>query len=341
MKLPQKDKLEVKERTSCCNSLFFDKKSHLRHHHHHRLQECFCVKRMRRRRHLFLHESFVDQRLSPSSVIVPSYSSSSRLSMTMMVFHCLLIWILLICSCHASSPSSSTHSPTSLFASSSSNKANSPPKFTTDPNGPGSEIVVVVKEGPESVGRELLRISGEDADGDDLTFGIQSSSFGSDLVNISNNVPTRNSAIVFLIKELDREKKDSYNVVLTLTDGKLGRDKFVTKTMLIVVLDVNDNDPVFRPFRPILSFPENYRPQVIESVEAYDLDEGRFGQVLYRLQEVDKRQGPDTFKIETIEGKGVISLAGHLDYEKKSVYNLRILAIVSIKLYSVHSILSS
>ena len=42
---------------------------------------------------------------------------------------------------------------------------------------------------------------------------------------------------------------------------------------------------------------------------------------------MDKLQGtPDTFKIETIEGKGVISLVGNLDYERKSLYNLRIIA---------------
>jgi len=104
---------------------------------------------------------------------------------------------------------------------------NLPPRFTTDPNGPGSEIVVVVKEGPSSVGQEILRISGEDPDGDELTFGIQSSS-SSDLVKIVNHRPSRNSAVVVLNKELDRETKDSHSVILTLTDGKLGRDKFVS-----------------------------------------------------------------------------------------------------------------
>ena len=106
--------------------------------------------------------------------------------------------------------------------------------------------------------------------------------------------------------------------------------------MLIIVQDVNDNDPIFRPFRPVISLAENSRPGVIESVEAYDLDEGRFGQVLYRLEEMDKLQGPDTFRVETIEGKGVISLVNHLDHEKKSVYNLRIHAIVSF----IHSFLN-
>ena len=106
-------------------------------------------------------------------------------------------------------------------------KSNLPPRFTTDPNGPGSEIVVVVKEGPESLGKEILRVAGEDPDGDELTFGVQAPA-GNELIKIVNHVPSRNSAVIYLNKELDRETKDSYSLVLTLTDGKLGTDKFVS-----------------------------------------------------------------------------------------------------------------
>lgn len=215
-------------------------------------------------------------------------------------------------------------------------KGNHPPRFVTDSYGhSGSEIVVVVKEGPDSVGKEILRVSGEDPDGDDLQFGVQggisvsptSSSSSNDLIKIVNGIPSKNSAIIYLNKELDRETKDSYTIVLTLTDFKLGAGKFVTKTILLIVEDVNDNDPIFKPYRSIISLPENTRLGVIESIEAYDVDAGRFGQVLYRLQEVDQSPGrPDIFRIETIEGKGVISLVSPLDYERKSVYNLKIYA---------------
>lgn len=54
--------------------------------------------------------------------------------------------------------------------------------------------------------------------------------------------------------------------------------------MLIIVEDVNDNEPVFRAFKGSITLSETARPGVIETVEAYDLDEGRFGQVLYELQ---------------------------------------------------------
>lgn len=101
----------------------------------------------------------------------------------------------------------------------------------------------------------------------------------------------------------------------------------VTKTMVIIVEDVNDNDPIFKPFQSIISLLENSRPGIIETVEATDLDQGRFGQVLYGIQELDKESSePNTFSIETMNGKGIIRLVNQLDYEKKSSYKLEIIA---------------
>lgn len=99
--------------------------------------------------------------------------------------------------------------------------------------------------------------------------------------------------------------------------------------MLIIVQDTNDNDPVFKPFAASISIAENTEPfTVIESVEAYDLDEGRFGQVIYRLQEINKQPDDEseTFRIETVDSKGVISLVKRVDYEKKSSHRLMIVA---------------
>ncbi|RWS28589.1 cadherin-23-like protein [Leptotrombidium deliense] len=201
---------------------------------------------------------------------------------------------------------------------------NFPPRFATNQGSGGSEIVVRVKEGPSSLGKEIHRLTGEDPDGDALTFGVLGA-IGSDILRIENKPP--NEAVVYLRKELDRETRDSYSLVLTLTDGKLGKGNFITKSMLIIVEDINDNEPVFRPFRTSITLSEESRPTVIETVEAFDQDEGRFGQVLYRLEEIDKENGPTTFSIETVEGRGVISLVGDLDYERKSLYQLKILAI--------------
>lgn len=108
---------------------------------------------------------------------------------------------------------------------------NLPPKFITSTGGAGShqasnsEIVVRVKEGPSSIGRLIYTLKGEDPDEDPLTFGVLGST-ASDLLRIEN-LPG-NQANVFLRKELDRETTESYQVVITLTDGKLGRGNWVS-----------------------------------------------------------------------------------------------------------------
>lgn len=49
--------------------------------------------------------------------------------------------------------------------------------------------------------------------------------------------------------------------------------------------DINDNYPVFGPYRTAISIPEDARiPLIVETIEATDQDEGRFGQVIYRLE---------------------------------------------------------
>jgi cadherin 23 len=121
------------------------------------------------------------------------------------------------------------------------------------------------------------------------------------------------------------QTKDEYAIVLTLTDGKLGEGNFITQSLLILVDDVNDNVPVFRPHPTSLTLPENANPGVLVTVEATDLDEGVHGQVVYYLQELDGDNG--VFAISTVNGKGIVRLVGRLDYEKKYLYQLRILAV--------------
>lgn len=103
---------------------------------------------------------------------------------------------------------------------------NLPPKFITqNSQSANSEIVVRVKEGPQSIGKLIYTLKGEDPDDDSLTFGVLGST-AIDLLRIEN-VPG-NQANVYLRKELDRETTDSHQVVITLTDGKLGRGNWVS-----------------------------------------------------------------------------------------------------------------
>lgn len=197
---------------------------------------------------------------------------------------------------------------------------NNPPRFLTDGQ---TEIILRLKEGPKTpVGSIIHRLRGIDPDGDELIFGIKNQP-GSDIIRVENFNP--NEANIYLNKPLDRELQDEYALILTLTDGKLGEGNYITQSLLILVEDINDNIPIFRPHPTTITIKENSSPGVLTTVEAKDADEGAHGQVVYYIQELDGDN--DIFTITTVNGKGVIRLIGSLDYERKYLYQLRILAV--------------
>ena len=106
-------------------------------------------------------------------------------------------------------------------------RTNLPPRFKSDNNDfdTQSEIVVRVKEGASSLNKEIYHLYGEDPDNDPLTFGVLGT-LGKDLLRIESI--SKNEAKVYLKKELDREIQDSYTLVLTMTDGKLGKGNYVS-----------------------------------------------------------------------------------------------------------------
>jgi cadherin 23 len=105
------------------------------------------------------------------------------------------------------------------------------------------------------------------------------------------NVP--NEASVYLELELDAETKPEYQLILTLTDGHLGEGNFITQSMLILVEDVNDNAPIFRPHSPVVRVREHSKPQIITTVEATDRDSGIFGQVTITTTTTTTNKNPN------------------------------------------------
>ncbi|XP_055377759.1 cadherin-23 isoform X2 [Condylostylus longicornis] len=207
-----------------------------------------------------------------------------------------------------------------LFINISLANANRPPRFVIRGQ---TEIVLRLKESPETpVGTLIYHVRGYDPDNDVLTFGVKPSQ-DSDVIKIENS--GKNEANIYLAKELDRETKDEYSIVLTLTDNHFGEDNYVTQSFLLLVEDINDNEPIFRPYQTAVEIPENSPTGIITALEATDRDEGAYGQVVYYLQELDGDN--EIFSIATYQGKGILRLVGNLDYERKSLYQLRILAI--------------
>ncbi|XP_060850417.1 cadherin-23-like [Rhopalosiphum padi] len=198
--------------------------------------------------------------------------------------------------------------------------ANKPPQFVTDWQ---TEIIVRLKEGPETpIGSLIYRVRGIDPDADKLLFGVREP--GDKVIRVENF--GRSEANIYLKIELDRETKDEYSLVLTLTDGHLGDGNFITQSFLLIVDDINDNAPIFKPYQNTIFVPEDSPPTVIATVEATDADEGPYGQVVYHLQDSDSIES-NLFSISTINGQGVIRLVGSLDYEKTSLHQLKILAV--------------
>ncbi|KAF5304330.1 hypothetical protein FQA39_LY09709 [Lamprigera yunnana] len=197
---------------------------------------------------------------------------------------------------------------------------NRPPRFLIDGQ---TEIVLRLKEGNETpVGSIIYKLRGIDPDGDKLQFGIKPLS-GSEVIRLES--ASTNEAKIYLNQELDREIREEYPLVLTLTDGRLGTGNYITQSLLILVEDVNDNVPIFLPYNSTITLREDAKPKIIASLKATDSDEGAYGQVLYHLQ----TQHYDTpmFSMSTSSGNAIIRLIGKLDYEKQTLHQLKILAV--------------
>lgn len=100
----------------------------------------------------------------------------------------------------------------------------------------------------------------------------------------------------------------------------------MTQSLLLLVEDVNDSEPIFTSYPSAIEVSENSQPGILLTVEATDRDEGAYGQVVYYLEELDG-ESDSPFSISTSQGKGVIRLRSSLDYERKSLYQLKVLAI--------------
>ncbi|XP_014808380.1 PREDICTED: protocadherin beta-16-like, partial [Calidris pugnax] len=120
-------------------------------------------------------------------------------------------------------------------------------------------------------------------------------------------------AELVLERQMDREEQPEMNLLLTATDGG-SPPRSGTTHVRIVVLDANDNIPVFGREVYEVRVPENSPPeQLVVRVAAADPDEGSYGKVRYAFTQTSEgaRQlfelNPDT---------GEIRVSGILDFEE-------------------------
>uniref|UniRef100_A0A3B4EXJ4 Cadherin domain-containing protein n=1 Tax=Pundamilia nyererei TaxID=303518 RepID=A0A3B4EXJ4_9CICH len=132
------------------------------------------------------------------------------------------------------------------------------------------------------------------------------------------------SAELVLQKSLDREKKSVIHLVLTALDG--GKPpRSGTLRIVVHVMDINDNSPVFSQPLYKAQVTENTQFQTsIVTVSATDLDEGINSEILYSFIKRGNFKPEALFSINP--GTGEITVVGEVDYEENTAYDIRIQA---------------
>lgn len=124
---------------------------------------------------------------------------------------------------------------------------------------------------------------------------------------------------VRLTGELDRETVSNYTLTVVATDK--GQPSLSSSTdVVVIVLDINDNNPLFaQKFYKVEVGENTLTGTDLIQVFATDGDEGTNGQVRYAIVSGDAY---NEFRIDSVTG--VITVAKPLDREKKPSYTLTV-----------------
>uniref|UniRef100_A0A6Q2WVY1 Protocadherin-15 n=1 Tax=Esox lucius TaxID=8010 RepID=A0A6Q2WVY1_ESOLU len=181
-----------------------------------------------------------------------------------------------------------------------------PPNNQSPPRFPLLTYNVEVSEAMR-IGAILLNLQATDRENDPIMYQILSGDV-QQVFNLSKTI-----GLLLLGKPLDRETTDQYRLIVTASDGNPGGTS--TTTVIIVVTDVNDNDPKFDPtMTRNLTVQEEKANVFVGQVKATDPDAGANGQVHYRIV-----NHPDLF---TVNENGSIFTAVPLDREFRGQYDL-------------------
>ncbi|XP_025086685.1 LOW QUALITY PROTEIN: protocadherin-11 X-linked-like [Pomacea canaliculata] len=119
---------------------------------------------------------------------------------------------------------------------------------------------------------------------------------------------------------VDRERQDRYNVTVTCSD-KGDPPMSTSKSLLLIITDVNDNAPVFTRLVYSQTVSEGiFSDRFLLKVTADDIDSGRNADLVYSL-EPSVRQ---TFRVDPSTGQ--ISATGELDRETTPFISFRVFA---------------
>ncbi|CAG5990901.1 unnamed protein product [Menidia menidia] len=130
------------------------------------------------------------------------------------------------------------------------------------------------------------------------------------------------SAELVLQKALDREKQPVITMTLIAVDGG-NPAKSGTSQLVITVLDINDNIPIFSESLYKAKITENTPlGATVIAVNATDADEGLNSEIVYSLRSKDQDHVLDIFEIEP--HTGVIKVKGKIDFEERKAFEIRV-----------------
>ncbi|XP_063046852.1 protocadherin gamma-A11-like [Engraulis encrasicolus] len=191
------------------------------------------------------------------------------------------------------------------------------------PTFPKNEILLEISESATPGARFTLENA---VDPDVGLNGLQSYSVHpSDHFALKKQTRSGSSKNVELVLQtpLDREKEEHMYLTLTAVDGGNPKRSGTVK-IHIVILDANDNAPVFTHDSYKISVPENTpKGTVLMTVNATDADTDSYARIQYYFEHATASI-KELFSIDASTGE--ITLIGNLDFEKSSVQEFSVQA---------------
>ncbi|XP_068183992.1 cadherin-related family member 1a [Antennarius striatus] len=165
-----------------------------------------------------------------------------------------------------------------------------------------------------AVGTQIYRLNGTDPEGQEVRYGLSFDPGSKEYFKVD---PV--SGNITLVEQLDREKQDSIDVLVSITDGQ----SKVVERVTIFVMDANDERPEFQNLPAIVDVVETTESgSSIHKVETVDRDTGSGGSVTYYLQNPQ----PALFAIDRHSGVLRIKAGEMLDFEKTKTHLVTVIA---------------
>uniref|UniRef100_A0A2C9M9H4 Uncharacterized protein n=1 Tax=Biomphalaria glabrata TaxID=6526 RepID=A0A2C9M9H4_BIOGL len=163
----------------------------------------------------------------------------------------------------------------------------------------------------------LTRVVAQDADiGINSQIKYQLSPASTGVFNIDSD-----TGIIRLVTDLDRESNPSYNLTI-IAYNPIAPELTSEATIMVTVLDVNDNPPEFERSSYYTTIPESAKVgTIIVGVKATSLDVGINADITYSIL-----AGNEQGKFAIDSNKGVLTVAEPLDHELSREYFITVIA---------------